>query len=432
MSRYRTSGQHSVSSQHSTSSQHSVSSQNRAVNRYHIVIAAGGTGGHILPAIEVANALIERGHSRDDILFIGSSRGQDAKLFESEGLSFTLLPGRGISRHLSLKSIAVNVKAIYGLLAAVLRTFAMFVRRRPRVVVAVGGYASFSSALAAVLFRIPLVLVNTDAVPGLVNALFGRFACASAVAFPGTRLARARVTGTPINRKIAEVDRSPMGKKQARELLGLPTERRTIVVFGGSLGALRINEATVGLAALWKDRDDVSIYQVTGRRDYDQILKQRAQANQSGISRVEDALTDGDGLITDRDSSDTDSIDGIIWHLAAYEDRMPTVYAAADLVVCRSGAMTVAELAIAGVPAVLVPLPNAPRDHQRENAKALVEAGAAVLISDDKCSADTLAKVIEPILYDVNTLESMGRAASLLGHLDAALLVAEMVDDCVC
>lgn len=405
------------------------------VNRPHVVIAAGGTGGHILPAIEVANALLERGHDRDEIIFIGSSRGQDANLFKSEGFAFTLLPGRGISRNLSVKSIVINLGALYGLFVAVLRTSVMFVRRRPSVVVAVGGYASFSSALAAVLFRVPLILVNTDAVPGLVNAIFSRFASASAVAFPGTQLAHARVTGTPISRRIAELDRSPQGQKQARELLGIPSDRRTIVAFGGSLGARRINDAIVGLAAHWKGRDDISIYQVTGRRDYDEILKQKTQANASDISRLETVLADRDG--PERDSLDRDSLDrdtnrGLIWHLAVYEDRMPTVYAAADLVVCRSGAMTVAELAIAGVPAVLVPLPNAPRDHQRENAKALVEAGAAVLVSDDQCSADTLAKVIEPILNDEHALESMGRAAKLLGHVDAAFLVAEMVDDYVC
>jgi UDP-N-acetylglucosamine:LPS N-acetylglucosamine transferase len=293
---------------------------------------------------------------------------------------------------------------VLGLVSAALRSLASFLRRRPRVVVVVGGYASFPAGLAAVLVRVPLVLVNTDAVPGAVNALLGRFAVVNAVSFPDTHLPRAHVTGTPVRPELGSLDRSAEGRHQAREMLGLPTEPPTLAAFGGSLGARRINTAVAELAALWSDRD-VSIYHVAGRRDYAQFA--------AGQGAVGDIPVSGGALH---------------YQVVPFEERMPELYRAADLFVCRAGAMTVAELLVAGVPAILVPLPGAPRDHQTRNAEALVVAGAAIMVPDAECTAARLEAEIGALLNDTDRLAAMGDAARMLGHPDAAARVAELVD----
>ena len=355
-----------------------------------------------MPSLQIARALEARGHPARTIELFGSRRGQEAALWPTLEFPYTLLAGRGIRRSVRLGALIDNAGAVLGLLGATVASIVSFVARRPRVAVVVGGYASFPAGIAALLTRVPMVLVNTDAVPGAVNGLLGRFAAANAVAFPGTELPRAVVTGTPVRPELDALDRSPTGRREARAMLGLPEERRTLAAFGGSLGARRINAAVADLAARWLDRRDLSLYQVAGRRDYAQY------AHESGGGDA------GPG--------------GLAYEVVPYEDRMPVLYRAADLFVCRAGAMTVAELLVCGIPAILVPLPGAPRDHQTRNAEALVAAGAAVLVPDAECNADRLETEVAALLSDADRLAAMGAAARRLGHPDAAATVAELVD----
>src|SRR6202042_2159702 len=167
------------------------------------VIAGGGTGGHIVPSLQIARALVDRGHPAESIELYGSRRGQEATTWPTLEFPYTLLPGRGVRRSLRPSAWWANAGAVLGLAWACLRAFRSFLTRRPRVVVIVGGYASFPAGLAAVLTRVPLVSMNTDAVPGAVNGLLGRFAAANAVAFPDTALPRAHVTGTPVQSGLA-------------------------------------------------------------------------------------------------------------------------------------------------------------------------------------------------------------------------------------
>jgi UDP-N-acetylglucosamine--N-acetylmuramyl-(pentapeptide) pyrophosphoryl-undecaprenol N-acetylglucosamine transferase len=368
------------------------------------LVAGGGTAGHLQPALAIAEALVRAGHGRHTIEFVGSARGQDRATLEGRGFPFTLLPGRGIVRRLDPPDLVRNAGALLGLGVAAVRALGLVMRTRPRVVVSVGGYASLPASLAAVLTGVPLVLINVDAVPGAANRLLGRFARASAVGWEGTPLPRAVVTGTPVRPQITAVDRQPGARRRAREALGLPVDRPTLAVFGGSLGARRINQAVGGLADLWKDRDDRSVYHVVGRRDWD---RWEGSATRAGGS------TPGAGLMV---------------VAVPYEERMDLVYAAADLVVCRAGAMTVAELAVAGVPSILVPLPGAPGDHQTANARELGRARAAVLLPDDECQAATLATLADRLLDDPAALEAMGRAAASLGRPDAAEAGARVVE----
>lgn len=382
-----------------------MSRPSHAAERFALV-AGGGTAGHLQPALAVAEALVEAGHSRESIEFIGSDRGQDRATLEGRGFPFILLPGRGIVRSLTPGALVANAGAAAGLAAAAVQALAIVVRARPQVVVAVGGYASLPAAAAAVILGTPLVLVNIDAVPGAANRLLGRFARASAVGWEGNPLPRAVVTGTPVRPEIAAVNRAPEHRRVARLELGIPPDRQTVVAFGGSLGARRVNQAVEDLALRWKDREDLSLYHIVGRRDWGgRAMGPRPEA-----------------------SGGPASAPGLSHVAVPYEERMATVYAAADLVVCRAGAMTVAELAVAGVPSVLVPLPGAPGDHQTANARVLERSGAAVILADQECDADRLEGVVGDLLSDTSHLDAMGRAARAAGHPDAAAAGAAVVE----
>jgi UDP-N-acetylglucosamine:LPS N-acetylglucosamine transferase len=378
------------------------------------VIAGGGTGGHVVPSLQVARAMVERGHDPGSIELFGSRRGHEATTWPSLEFPFTLLPGRGIQRSFSPGAVVANVGAVAGLVWACARALGSFLRRRPRVVVIVGGYASFPAGLAAVVTRVPLVSVNTDAVPGAVNGLLGRFAAANAVAFEGTELPRAHVTGTPVRPELWELDRSLEGRRGGRTALGLPADRQTVTAMGGSLGALRVNRAVAALAGSWDDRGDRTVYHVTGRRDYESFAR-GAGGGTGGQARGEDSDGDSGG-------------GGLCYRVVPFEERMPELYRAADVCVSRAGAMSVAELLITGVPAILVPLPGAPRDHQTRNAEAVVALGAAVHVPDPECDGDRLAKELEALLTDADRLKAMGEAARRHAHPDAAARIAELVD----
>ncbi|HEV7888490.1 MAG TPA: undecaprenyldiphospho-muramoylpentapeptide beta-N-acetylglucosaminyltransferase [Acidimicrobiales bacterium] len=364
------------------------------------VIAGGGTGGHVFPALAIGQALVRRGHAAESIRFVGSARGMEARLVPAAGFEVVLLPGRGIARRLTRD----NVGAVVGLVRAVFQAVALVRRWRPRVVVSVGGYASFPAVVGAVVNRVPLVLHEQNAVPGLANRLASRFAQAAAVSVPNTPLRRASLTGNPVRAEVAAADRSAQGRATARAELSLPEGHRVVAVTGGSLGARRINEAVRGLAEQWRDRSHIAIRHVVGRRDF---------ADFADFADVGSAAP-GEGAL--------------VYQAVEFEDRMPALLAAADVLVARAGATTVAELAAAGVPSVLVPLPGAPGDHQTANARALADRGAAVLVPDAECTPERLASELEPLLADPVRLDAMGRAAAALAHPDAADRVADLVE----
>jgi UDP-N-acetylglucosamine:LPS N-acetylglucosamine transferase len=363
------------------------------------VIAGGGTGGHVVPSLQIARAMVARGHSPGAIELYGSRRGQEAQLWPTLEFPFTLLSGRGIRRSLRPRALWDNAGAVIGLVGGTVAAVWSFLRSRPLVVVVVGGYASFPAGVAAVVARVPLVVVSIDAAPGAVNRVLARFAAANAVSFDGTGLPRATLTGTPIRTDFGELDGSESALRIARRTLGLPEDRFTIAVAGGSLGAHRINAAVSDLVRRWAPTREVSIYHVAGRRDYAEFA-----------------------------GADVQGTENVGYRLIEFEDRMPVLHAAADVFVCRAGGMTVAELLASGTPSVLVPLPGAPRDHQTRNAEAMVALGASVLVPDDSCDGDRLQKEVEAFLTHPDRLRHMGMEARRAGHLDAAERVAELVD----
>ena len=359
------------------------------------LIAGGGTAGHTLPGIAIGRALVGRGHPASAIHFVGSERGSEVRLVPEAGFTLTALPGRGIQRKLTLD----NIGAVVGLIRAFAKALGLIHRRRPSVVVALGGYASVACALAAVLYRIPVVVAEQNAVPGAANRVVARFARAAAVSFPGTDLPRAVVTGNPVRPEILAVDRS-RDRAAARDRLGLPEDRVVVLAFGGSLGARRINRAVTGLVERWADRTDVAVRHVVGERDWDD----------PSARGEEQAVTSG-----------------ILYRPVRYEDDMPTALAAADVVLARAGATTVAELAVLGLPSVLVPLPIATADHQTANARGLVDLDAACLVPDAELDVDRLVAELDPLVTDGARREAMGVAALGLGRPDAADRVADLV-----
>lgn len=378
-------------------------SRSVAADRTHpIVIAGGGTAGHILPGLSIAEALIDAGVDRSALLWIGSERGQETTLVPPSGIELVALKGRGIQRSLSPRALRDNIGAVLGLVSAAFHAFALVARRRPAAVLMLGGYASAAAAAAAVLWRVPVIIAEQNAVAGAANRVFGRFARAAAVPFEGSDLPRAVVTGNPVRdvilaQRVPDPAQRRDAQAAARAELGIPGDRVVIAAFAGSLGSRRINEAVGSLAQRWRDRSDVAIYHVIGRRDWDTFERPQVAS------------------------------DGLWYRDIEYENRMDLVLAAADVAVCRSGGTTVAELAVVGVPSLLVPLPIAPGDHQRHNAAALVGAGAAHLVDDASCTADRLDELLGPVVADPAVRASMADAAWRVGRPDAAADAAALV-----
>ncbi len=357
------------------------------------IITGGGTAGHVLPALAIADALVARGHGSDEVHYVGSERGIEARLLPESPYAFTLLPGRGIQRRLTL----ANVGAVTGLLVALGRALRLVARLKPAVVVAVGGYASVAVALAAVLRRIPVVVAEQNTSPGAANRLIARFAKAAAVSFEGTDLPRAVVTGNPVRPEIAAIDGD---REAAKRRFGVEPSRRLVLVFGGSLGALKLNQAVLGAVARWRDRADLAVHHAVGRRDWDAICA---------------ALPADTGALA--------------YRAVPYEDDMPAALAAADLAVTRAGSGTCFELLAAGLPAVLIPSPVTTAGQQDGNAAAMVATGAAVVVTDSELDGTRLAEEVDRLLDNPARLAAMTAAARTAARPDAADAIAALAEE---
>ncbi|KPC67022.1 UDP-N-acetylglucosamine--N-acetylmuramyl-(pentapeptide) pyrophosphoryl-undecaprenol N-acetylglucosamine transferase [Streptomyces chattanoogensis] len=350
-----------------------------------VVIGAGGTGGHIYPGLALADAL-RRAVPDAVISFVGTTRGLETELIPAAGYRLHTVdmipfdPSLGARRYL--------------LPAALLRSGAqcraLLKKQRAQVAVGMGGYPSAPVIVGARMAGLPSLIHESNAVPGRANRFAARLTPNIAVAFDTGHLPGAVTTGMPIAAALAGLDR-PSLRAEARRALRVPDGARLVLFNGGSLGAARLTEAAIGLSHRWAGRDDVHLLVKTGPAalaDTERRLAPNARA-------------------------------------VRYLDRMDLAYAAADLVVCRAGSATVAELASVGVPAVLVPYPHAPGDHQTHNARVLTDAGAGLLLPDGETTADRLAALVEPLLADPARLAAMSGAADPGPHAHAADLLAE-------
>jgi UDP-N-acetylglucosamine--N-acetylmuramyl-(pentapeptide) pyrophosphoryl-undecaprenol N-acetylglucosamine transferase len=348
------------------------------------LLTGGGTGGHTYPAIAVAQELAQRGHH---VRFVGGQRGIEGTAVPQAGFEIDLLPGRGLQRRLTL----ANIAALWDAARAFFRALGIVRRYRPRVVVGFGGYASMPTVLAARVRRVPIVVHEQDAAPGLANRIGVRVGAASATSLPDTPLPRAKLTGNPVRDAFARGVRAPAGHPAL------------LAVFGGAQGARTINNAALGCYDRWRARDDLAVHHVCGPSQYDACAEALTHTRREG--------------------------DRLRYELVPYEADMAGLLGRATLAVCRAGAGTVAELTALGVPAVLVPLPGAPSDHQTRNAQTLERAGAAVLLPDSECVPPRLDAVVSSLLGASVQLTAMGAAARKLGRVDAAARLADLIEE---
>jgi UDP-N-acetylglucosamine--N-acetylmuramyl-(pentapeptide) pyrophosphoryl-undecaprenol N-acetylglucosamine transferase len=361
------------------------------------MIAGGGTAGHVLPALAIAETLADQGHPPETIRLVGAQRGMETRLVPPTGFPYTFYDVVGLQRSLSWKNVRTNVVFAPKLAVATIRALRLLRRLRPRVVVSIGGYASLPAVFAAVVRRVPIVVVSYDAVPGASSRVAARFAAATAVAFPHVDLPRRTMTGAPVRRSVLAVDRD-RDRDAARRLLGLPGDRFCILVVGGSLGSGVLNEVTSALVARWAARTDVAVRHIAGERYL------------PGVSPGRDGR------------------DGMLYQVIGYEEHMPQAYAAADLVVARAGASTVAELAVIGVPSILVPWPEAADDHQARNAEWLAAAGGSVVVPESRFDDAVLAAEVTRLMEDPATLAAMAVAAREAGSVHRAGALAGLIE----
>jgi UDP-N-acetylglucosamine--N-acetylmuramyl-(pentapeptide) pyrophosphoryl-undecaprenol N-acetylglucosamine transferase len=348
-----------------------------------VLIAGGGTGGHIIPGLAIADEL--RLHHGAEIAWVGTERGLETRLVPAAGYPLHLVEVgqlKGVSLRTRLATLTAVPRALLAC-KALLRQF------RPQVVIGVGGYASGPAMMAAVFDRTPTLAFEPNAAPGLTNRLIGRWVSGAAVNFPAAArfFRRAEVTGIPVRPEFFALPQKD------------PASAPHILVFGGSQGARALNTRLPEIAPrLLEGVPGLTILHQAGAR-HAEGTRQAYQAS---------------GVAPDR------------WQVQAFLDDMPARFAAADLVLARSGASTVAELCAAGKPSLLVPFPQATDDHQRKNAEVLAQAGAALLLPESEMSAERLLAELLHAFSDRVHIAEMGDRARELAHPDATARIADM------
>lgn len=351
-----------------------------------VMIAGGGTGGHLFPGIALAEEVVSR-HPQNDVVFVGTRRGLEARIVPQLGFVFEAIVSRGLKR-VGVWKLLVGLATLPVSFVSALR---LLRRYSPDVVVGVGGYSSGPVVLAAWLMRIPTAVQEQNALAGLTNRLLGRVVDAAFISFEAARpffpAKRSHLLGNPIRRGLLENFLRPRDQH----------ERFTLLVFGGSLGARSLNRAMLeALPHLADLKDEVLVVHQTGKNDIEGV--------RAGYARA-----------------------GFTAHVQEFIDDMPQAYLGADLVVCRAGATTLAEIMVCKKASVLVPYPFAADNHQTVNAQALVDAGAATMIREDALNGEHLARTIRALKVDPVKRSEMEKAAGLLGRPEAAREIADVL-----
>ena len=357
-----------------------------------IMIAGGGTGGHVYPGIAVAEELLRR-RPNAEVVFVGGRRGLEAQAVPESGFRIRFIVTRGFPRRAWWRWPGAVLANLVGFVQALW----VVASERPDAVLGTGGYVSGPVSLASWLLGRPLLLQEQNSIPGLANRWLARVADEVHLSFTEARAYFKRkdnlkVTGNPVRAHVLGGDRG-----QGLRTFDLAEGKPTVFIFGGSRGAHRINEASLDAMRRLKGRVELQFILQTGRDDYESARKTAEQEQLP--ARIVPFLKD--------------------IHLA---------YAVADLVVCRSGAMTLAEIAACGTPAILVPYPHAAHNHQEVNAHNLVERGAAALVLDRELTGERLAREIAHLVSDRQTLRRMSANARTFARLDAAERIVKSLE----
>ena len=358
-----------------------------------VIISGGGTGGHIFPAIAIANEL-KLQFPDIDILFIGAEGKMEMEKVPAAGYRIIGLPVVGLQRRLTIKNLMLPFKLVKSLNRAkkIIKEFS------PDVVIGVGGYASAPTLRSAAKLKIPTLIQEQNSYPGVTNKLLSKKVKTICVAYDGLdtffRKDKIRLTGNPVRKDLIRLN---VTKTEACEALGLNPDKKTVLSVGGSLGARTINESILANIEFFKENDIQLVWQ-TGKWFHEKAL--------AGV--------------------DTESYPGI--KVFDFISRMDLVYAAADVIVSRAGAIAISELCLIGKPTILVPSPNVSEDHQTKNAMALVNKGAAVMVCDADAQSELITE-LETLLGDENKQISLSDNCKKLGIPDATeKIVKEIIN----
>jgi len=347
-------------------------------------MAGGGTGGHVIPAVAVARELKSRGHQP---IFVGTRTGFEAKLVPASGFTLEFIEIGGLKR----VGAAQTLRTLAQLPASIATSFSLIARFQPSAIFSMGGYAAGPVTLAAWFNYVPIVIMEPNAVPGLANRMMGRFAARALVSFAETQrffpAGRSEITGLPVRCEFFNLGPKPQN------------DRLTILVTGGSRGSRTLNNATRDSWPLLRDAPfHVRLIHQTGTEAHEAIARDFANA-------------------------------GVDGEVVPFISDMPAAFAQADLIVCRSGAGAVAELAAAGKPSILVPFPFAADDHQLRNAEAFAKAGAARLVLDREMTGQRLSEEISRLAANPAELQQMGAKARGFAHPNAAQRAADVLQE---
>lgn len=339
-----------------------------------------------MPAVAILDLLKEAGHSPDDLAFVGARRGMETRLLADADVHTAFLPVSGLQRSLSPRAVLRNIAFPFRVVVSRVMAVRLLLRWKPRVVVSVGGYASDPVSFAARVRGIPLVCVSYDRVAGLATRKQAKHAAVCAVAFEGTGLPRAVVTGAPVRAELRNLD-VLRRRTAARAALGMPDGAVVVTVMGGSLGSGVLNGAVPAIVDACDGGVPVFVFHICGER-----FENRATAPQTPAGTVG-------------------------YRSVGFEPRMADVYAATDLLVARAGASTVAEIATVGVAAVLVPWAQAADNHQTKNAQWLGEASAAVVLPESSCADGSLSVEVKRLVDSPGSRAELATAARRMGEL---------------
>jgi len=345
-------------------------------------MAGGGTGGHVIPGLAVAKELRARGH---EPFFVGTQRGIEAKLVPADGFPIEWIEIGGLNRVAPIQ----RIKTLAQLPISILKVMKIIKTRKTAAVFCMGGYVAGPPVLAARLKRVPVVLMEPDAQPGMTNRRIGGFAARALISFPEAARwfpqGRTELTGLPVRDEFFHIPPKTEGPF-------------TVLITGGSRGARSLNQAVHASWSLFKQAGEIRILHQCGTDAYETLSKDFAATGLEG-------------------------------EVVPFYKDMPAAFAQADLVVCRSGAGAVAELAAAGKPAILVPFPYAANDHQLRNAESMARAGAARLVQDKHLTPGNLFQEIEALAKQPERLKKMGEAAKALGKPGAARRAADILEE---
>jgi UDP-N-acetylglucosamine--N-acetylmuramyl-(pentapeptide) pyrophosphoryl-undecaprenol N-acetylglucosamine transferase len=361
-----------------------------------VLLAGGGSAGHIEPALALADAL-RRIDSGTEVTCLGTERGLETRLIPLRGYPLALIPAVPMPR-----SVTPRLLTVPGRLAGAVNAAAAAIDQTgAQVLVGFGGYVATPAYLAARRRKIPIVVHEANPKPGLANRLGARFTTHVFTGHPDTQLRNGKYLGIPIRREIAELDRLGLGDK-ARAHFGLRPDLPVLLVTGGSQGARSLNVAVFG-AAEWLRDAGVQVLHIIGPRN------------------------GHDAPVTEKGAGE---VGGVPYVANPYIDRMDLAYAAADFALCRAGAMTCAELTAVGLPAAYVPLPIG-NGEQRLNALPIVQRGGGMLVADDELTPEWIRDTLLPVLVNIDQVADMSEAAASLGRGDADRWLAEAVIEVV-